>query len=69
LKNLIKDLERDKKIKQLNLLDDRQLIIYENQYPKLLSSDKLKENKQYLKRESLLKAYDNKHGTYIKPSI
>jgi hypothetical protein len=68
-KNLIKDLERDKKIKQLNLLDDRQLIIYENQYPKLLSSDKLKENKQYLKRESLLKAYDNKHGTYIQPSI
>jgi hypothetical protein len=38
-------------------------------YPKLLSSEKLKENKQYLRRESLLKAYDNKHGTYIQPSI
>lgn len=68
-KNLIKDLERDKKIKHLNLLDDRQLIIYENPYPKLLSSDKLKENKQYLRRESLLRAYDNRHGTYIQPTI
>lgn len=68
-KNLIKDLERDKKIKHLNLLDNRQLIMYENQYPKLLSSEKLKENKQYLRRESLLKAYDNRHGTYIQPTI
>lgn len=69
LKNSIKELELDKKRKTFELLDDRQLIIYLNQYPKNLSNEQLKTNKQFLKRESLLKAYDNKHGTYMKPNV
>lgn len=68
-KNMIKDLEYERKKKTFEMLDDRQLIIYQNQYNKNLSSEELKKNKQYLKRESLLKAYDNQHGVYIKPSL
>lgn len=69
LKNSIKELELDKKRKTFELLDDRQLIIYLNQYPKNLSNEQLKTNKQFLKRESLLRAYDDRHGTYRKPDI
>ena len=68
-KNSIKELELDKKRKTFELLDDRQLIIHLNQYPKNLSSEQLKTNKQFTKRESLLRAYDDKHGTYRNPDV
>lgn len=68
-KNMIKDLEIEKKKKSLDLLDERQNIIYKNQYPKQLTSDELRKNKQFLKREKLLKDYDDAHGTYIQPTI
>lgn len=68
-KNMIKELEQKKKVKQFELLDDRQLIIYLNQYPKSLSSEMLKDNKQYQKRVKLLQSYDNIHGTYLSPTI
>jgi Mg/Co/Ni transporter MgtE len=68
-RNLIKDLELEKKKKTFELLDDRQLIIYKNQYPKNMDSESLKKNKQYEKRMKLLKSYDDQHGTYLIPTI
>lgn len=64
-RNLIKELEFEKRKKTFELLDDRQLIIYQNQYRKHLTSEELKKDKQYLKREKLLKEYDSAHGGYI----
>lgn len=69
LKNKIKELETAKKIKTVELLDDRQLIIYKNQYPKSLSSEELKNNKLYAKRVELVKKYDNVHGFYLQPDV
>ena len=34
-------------------------------YRKHLTSEELKKDKQYLKREKLLKEYDSAHGGYI----
>jgi hypothetical protein len=52
----------------VDLLDDRQLIIYKNSYNRLLSNEELQHDKRYLKQKELLKAYDDVHGTYILPN-
>lgn len=67
--NKILELKQNKKLKQLELLNERQLIIYKNPYNRNLNSDELKLNKQYLRRQKLLNDYDSKHGRFIEPSI
>jgi CRISPR/Cas system CSM-associated protein Csm3 (group 7 of RAMP superfamily) len=58
------------KRKQLmvELLDDRQMIIYKNGYNKNLPHAELQHDRRYLKQRELLKAYDDVHGTYIPPN-
>ena len=58
-------LKSEKKQLMVDMLDERQMIIYKNSYNKTLSSEELKTNKQYLKQKELLKHYDGEHGQYI----
>jgi hypothetical protein len=52
----------------VELLDDRQMIIYKNSYNKNLSHAELQHDKRFLKQKDLLRAYDDVHGTYIQPN-
>lgn len=58
----------DRRKMQISLLDDRQRIIYDNSYNRMLSNDELQKDKKYLKQVDLLRAYDAEHGTYIPPN-
>ena len=66
-KALIKDLEIQKRKKQVELLSERQQIYYKNPINRNLPSEQLEKTKAYEKRKKLLKEYDDQHGTYIKP--
>ena len=66
-KALIKDLEIQKRKKQVELLSERQQIYYKNPINRNLPSEQLEKTKAYEKRQKLLKEYDDQHGTYIKP--
>ena len=67
LKGEIMQANAEKKKLTLELLTERQMIIYKNQYNKLLSSSELESDAKYIKRKDLLKKYDDEHGTYIEP--
>jgi hypothetical protein len=64
---LMQILDRRKQM-MVELLDDRQTIIYKNSYNKNLSHAELQHDKRYLKQKELLREYDNVHGTYILPN-
>ena len=66
-KALIKDLEIQKRKKQVELLSERQQIYYKNPINRNLPSEQLEKTKAYEKRKKLLKEYDDSHGSYIKP--
>ena len=52
---------------RIDMLDERQRIIFNNSIPKCMTSDEMRNNKKYLKRKELLEEYDKKHGEYIEP--
>jgi uncharacterized FlgJ-related protein len=64
---LMQMMDRRKQM-MVELLDDRQMIIYKNSYNKNLSHAELQHDKRFLKQRELLKAYDDVHGTYIQPN-
>ena len=64
----LNNLMSERKRIMVDMLDERQLIIYKNSYNRNLCSEDLKCNKQYVKQKELLKAYDDLHGTYIEPN-
>lgn len=67
LKGEIIELSKERKTLTIDLLDERQMIIFNNSYNKNLSSEQLETDKKYLKQKELLRRYDDEHGTYIEP--
>ena len=67
LKGELMNLQNEKKKLTVDLLNERQLIIYKNGYNRFLPSSELENDKRYKKRMQLLKEYDDRHGTYIEP--
>ena len=63
----LKKLMDERKTIMVDMLDERQLIIFKNPYNKNLGSEELKNDERYLKQQELLKAYDDVHGTYLEP--
>ena len=63
----LKKLMDERKTIMVDMLSERQLIIFKNPYNKNLGSEELKNDERYLKQQELLKAYDDVHGTYIEP--
>ena len=68
LKSQLVDLNNKKKNHMIDLLNDRQLIIYNHQLPKLSGKD-LHSHEKYLKLKELLATYDTIYGRYYKPEI
>jgi TolA-binding protein len=65
LKGEIIELNKERKTLTIDLLDERQMIIFNNSYNKNLSSEQLESDKKYLKQKELLRKYDDEHGTFI----
>jgi hypothetical protein len=68
LKSQLVDLNNKKKNHMIDLLNERQLIIYNNQLPKL-SGKQLHTHEKFLKLKELLQTYDTIYGRYYKPEI
>ena len=60
-------LQGQKKALTVDLLNDRQKIVYKNSYNKNLGSEELKNDERYKKQQDLLRKYDDEHGIYIEP--
>jgi hypothetical protein len=65
LKAEIMNIQKEKKQLMIDLLNERQLILYKNGYNKNMTSDELKKDKRYINYQNLLKNYDATHGTFI----
>jgi hypothetical protein len=68
IKSQLVDLNNNKKNHMIELLNDRQLIIYNNQLPKISGKD-LHSHEKYLKLKELLATYDTIYGRYYKPEV
>jgi hypothetical protein len=66
LKAQITNLNNDKKLLCLDLLNDRQKIIYQNPLPKIFN-ELIPESKKHIELKKLLEEYDRANGHYYKP--
>ena len=66
LKAQITNLNNDKKLLYLDLLNDRQKIIYQNPLPKIFNQ-LIPESKKHIELKKLLEEYVRANGYYNKP--
>jgi hypothetical protein len=66
LKAQITNLNNDKKLLYLELLNNRQMIVYNNPLPKIFN-ELIPISKKHNELKKLLSEYDRANGTYYKP--
>jgi hypothetical protein len=66
LKAQITNLNNDKKTLYLELLDKRQMIIFNNPLPKIFN-ELIPQSKKHIELKKLLEEYDRANGSYYKP--
>jgi hypothetical protein len=64
LMSKVKEKKDEIKACQMELLTDRQKIIYSHPVDHGLTAEAKEENKKHIKRKEALEAYDNEHGKF-----